>query len=152
MAIHYLQLHFAERVLSSQYPYDTVINKSMAADDYSKLDDVESVIQELLGSLYHTAYAERLQIAEQESEHDIYSEEYADSYRKGIRLLRIDQLRQCGLLMKGFYFQSIQNDEKALLCYSQSLCKTKYSVNIYRLRALENIELIISKKTIKEDK
>ena len=77
---------------------------------------------------------------------DLYTKEYANNHRKGLQVMPWQQLTQYREYLKGFYFHSRGDLKEALRFYTHSLYVAEvYSVDYWRLCALENIEQIITK-------
>ena len=97
----------------------------------------------------------------EDSDRAWYSEKFAEMNRKGLPLIPYGHLKQYKLYLDAFELH-LSNDRKsmkrALELYTESLKQAQpiimqlndmaiqqnYSVNVWRLQALENIEMILS--------
>ena len=66
----------------------------------------------------------------------IYSEQFANEHRKGMKVIKGGVLQQYLLYIKGMYFQSTYSHRKALQYYTLSLYNQAVSSNYLRLKAL----------------
>ena len=77
--------------------------------------------------------------AQKQEDNYIFSQEFADTHRKGMKVINGGQLQQFRMYLKGVYFQAAQNYKYALYWYSNSLHFSANSVNLWRLQSLEAI-------------
>ena len=74
----------------------------IAANDFSKLEDVDPTVKELLHYLYKSPY--EVETRNEAKKQNIHSQDYADTARKGIKLFHCSAILQLAHYIKGFYF------------------------------------------------
>ena len=118
MAIYYLELHFVERVVNGQPAYSANIEKMIKENDYSELE-MDEKVKTILNDLNMLSLCRELDTDTVKA--DIYSQEYADNYRKGLKVIHFGQLCQYSMYVKGMYFYSTKNYHEALIWFTNSL-------------------------------
>ena len=150
IALYWLEFHFwqvavaAKMDATAQRPFTKEQEDHMKADEWSA-DAIGMTTpsgREVASLINRLPEVERLQ----EETDDLFTMEYANNHRKGLQVIPWQQLAQYRCYLKGFYFHTRGNIKDALKFYTESLYVAEmYSVNYWRLCALENIEQIIAK-------
>ena len=101
ISLYYLEIHIIDRVTSGIIGYPVQIENLIKENNYSKLDMDEKVkeVLEYLNDLRDIRENDTDEIKE-----EIYTKEYADKYRKGLRVIHFGQLCQYRMYCKGLYF------------------------------------------------
>ena len=103
MALYYLELHIIERVVSGKPAYSANIEEMIKANDYSRLE-IDEKVKTILKNL--NTLRECRENDTEGVKDAIYTQGFADYYRKGLKVIHFGQLCQYRMYLKGLYFQS----------------------------------------------
>ena len=105
MALYYLQMHMIERIVSGESRFSKRVESYINNDQWQKFerdtyDGFNPKVAKILELL------EDFDNKQREFTDDIYTQEFADEHRKGIRVISGGILQQFKFYIKGLYFQT----------------------------------------------